>query len=253
MSTGNPFEPGEFGTEAPEQGGHREAVPLDLGAVLTRSWELVAENPGVALGAAFIPVGLGIVLGVPLGVAEAGFDLWLESSDQGDSAVALAGAFGFLALRLVLQLITFFLALGVVRIFVNLAFGREAELGMLVGEGRHLLAGILAQLVVGVGVVFGLVLLIVPGLILALGWQFTLYALIDQELGPISALKESWRLTDGYKGTLFVFAIVFGVVFLVVTCATCGIGYLLALPIMQVIQAVLYHSLLDLKGPAERY
>lgn len=60
-----------------------------------------------------------------------------------------------------------------------------------------------SQLMVGIAVIIGLILLIVPGVILALGFLFSAYLVIDKGRGPIEAIKESWRITKGHKWQLF--------------------------------------------------
>lgn len=51
-------------------------------------------------------------------------------------------------------------------------------------------------------IVVGLVLLVVPGIILALMFMFSTFIVIDRDLGPIEAMKESNRITYGHKWTL---------------------------------------------------
>ena len=57
----------------------------------------------------------------------------------------------------------------------------------------------------GLMVAVGLLLLIVPGVFLALKYQFYGYLITDRGMGPFDALKESGRLTDGAKKDLLVF------------------------------------------------
>ena len=68
---------------------------------------------------------------------------------------------------------------------------------------RYLGAQFLAAIIIFVG----LLLLVVPGVIAALGLLFVPYAVIDRGAGPISALKESWRITNGNKWQLFLFGL----------------------------------------------
>lgn len=63
---------------------------------------------------------------------------------------------------------------------------------------KYLLAGI----VLGIILILGFVLLIIPGIILSLIFAFTLYLVVDRGLGPIAALKESARLTKGNRWNL---------------------------------------------------
>jgi len=65
-----------------------------------------------------------------------------------------------------------------------------------------------AQFLVAIIIFVGLLLLIVPGIIAALGLLFVLYVVIDRGAGPINALKESWRITNGNKWQLFLFGLV---------------------------------------------
>lgn len=59
-------------------------------------------------------------------------------------------------------------------------------------------AGILS----GVLIVIGFILLIVPGIYLALRFMFVPYLVIDKKLSPVDALKESSRITLGHKWQL---------------------------------------------------
>ena len=54
---------------------------------------------------------------------------------------------------------------------------------------------------------FGFVLLIVPGIIAAVGLGFFPYLIIDRDMGPIDALKESWHISKGNKWQLFLLAL----------------------------------------------
>ncbi len=61
---------------------------------------------------------------------------------------------------------------------------------------------LISQILVGISVVVGLVLLIVPGVFLALSFIFSSYLIVDKGRGPIEAIKESWNMTKGHKWRL---------------------------------------------------
>jgi uncharacterized membrane protein len=65
--------------------------------------------------------------------------------------------------------------------------------------GRAFGVYVLYSLAVGIG----LVLLIVPGVILAIGLWPALYLVMDADLGVVDTLKEAWAMTDGYRLRLF--------------------------------------------------
>ena len=56
-----------------------------------------------------------------------------------------------------------------------------------------------AEILTGLIVLVGLILLVIPGVILMLMYLFVPYLVIDKELGPIEALKESARITRGFR------------------------------------------------------
>lgn len=59
-----------------------------------------------------------------------------------------------------------------------------------------------AKLLTAAAVIIGFLLFIVPGIIVSLMFLFAGYIVVDRDLGPIEALRESKRLTDGYKWML---------------------------------------------------
>jgi uncharacterized membrane protein len=63
------------------------------------------------------------------------------------------------------------------------------------------------KILTGLIVVVGLVLLIVPGIIAAIALIFATYLVVDRNLGPIEAIKESARLTKGHRWQLFLLAL----------------------------------------------
>ncbi|MFZ2555571.1 MAG: DUF975 family protein [Minisyncoccia bacterium] len=64
-----------------------------------------------------------------------------------------------------------------------------------------------AKILTGIIVIIGLVLLIVPGVIAALALIFATYLIIDRNMGPIEAMKESVRITKGHRWQLFLLAL----------------------------------------------
>lgn len=86
------------------------------------------------------------------------------------------------------------------------------------------------------------ILLIIPGIILSLMFQFAPYLVIDKGMGPIEALKESARITNGYKWRLLGFNItLFGVLILGAVCLI--VGLLAAIPVTYLAIAHVYRTL----------
>ena len=62
---------------------------------------------------------------------------------------------------------------------------------------------ILANLLTMAIVVIGFLMLIIPGIIFAIKLVFVPYLVMDKNLDPVEAVKESWRMTKGYGWTIF--------------------------------------------------
>jgi len=91
-----------------------------------------------------------------------------------------------------------------------------------------LLNYVIASIAYGLMVMVGFLLLIVPGIFLALKYQFYGYLITDRGMGPVEALKESGRLTEGAKKDLFVFWLSLFCCILVIMII---LGLLVALPV----------------------
>ncbi len=90
----------------------------------------------------------------------------------------------------------------------------------------------------------GTILLIVPGIIWAVKFQFFSYLIIDQGLGPIAALKKSARITQGAKLNLFAFGLLLaGINFLGIMCLL--VGLFATIPTTSVAVAFVYRKLLS--------
>jgi len=94
-----------------------------------------------------------------------------------------------------------------------------------------------------VGVVIGFILLIVPGIILAIGWSFAPYLVIEQGAGPVDALKRSWELTKGNRWTLFLLGLALIGINILGFCAV-FVGLLVTLPVTTFAGVHAYRTLL---------
>jgi uncharacterized membrane protein len=94
----------------------------------------------------------------------------------------------------------------------------------------------------GLIMVAGLILLIVPGIIWALKYMFVPYLIMDRGLKPMEAIRESGRMTDGHKWHLFKFSLVLiGVNVLGLLCLL--IGLLVSIPVSALAAVFVYRKL----------
>lgn len=82
--------------------------------------------------------------------------------------------------------------------------GEEADLGDMF-DGFKVFGKALGVFVLySVMVVVGLVFLIVPGIYVAIAFYPCMYLVLDDDLDVIETLRKAWRMTEDYRGKLFV-------------------------------------------------
>ena len=99
-----------------------------------------------------------------------------------------------------------------------------------------------ATILTGLAIILGLVLLIVPGIIFMLMFMFVMFIVIDRELGPVEAMKESARITRGYKWPLLGFVLVLALINVVGLLALV-VGLLVTVPVTSLAFAHAYRAL----------
>lgn len=100
----------------------------------------------------------------------------------------------------------------------------------------------LAMILSGIIVFIGLVLLIVPGIIAQLMLSMVVFVALEKHMGVIDMLKESRRLTDGHKWTLFGFMLIVAVMN-IIGALIFGIGLLVTVPLTILAMAHVYKKL----------
>jgi uncharacterized membrane protein len=99
-----------------------------------------------------------------------------------------------------------------------------------------------ASFLVGLAVIGGLILLIIPGIIIALRLGFYSYLLVDKKLGPIEAFKTSWKMTKGHTKDLFLLGLcIIGINILGLLAF--GVGLLVSAPVSSLAFAYAYRKL----------
>ena len=101
---------------------------------------------------------------------------------------------------------------------------------------------LITQILYGVIVVIGFFLLIIPGFIWAIKYQFAIYFIVDKNMSPFEALEASGKITKGEKWHLFFFGLALGIVVLV-GLILLGIGLLVAVPVAIVAPAYVFRQL----------
>ncbi len=196
-----------------------------IGELIKSGRAFVAEEWGLIVMA---------VLGVPVTVTivSSVLQMVLEHSSLLSSIVSIASA-----------VVSMIVSLGSIYIVLALVDGKKVSISEILSRAdlfwKYLWASIMYVLAIGIG----FILLIVPGVYMALKYGLYRYVIVDRpELSAMDALKESARLTDGIKWDLFVFSLALAGINILGFLAL-GIGLLYTIPVSAMAYVALYRSL----------
>lgn len=228
---GGPAGPGGFGAYGPPPG----APPGDPmtpatwgpGEAVSFAWQRIKADPGTVLGALIVGM---IVSNIVNSIGNG-----VQQFDPDSLGVQIVSG----GLSLVNFVVSSFMMGGMTLFALKVARGQPYEFGDIFKGGPYFGAVLVANLLMGLGIGLGLILLIVPGIFLALAWSLTVPIAVDRNIGPIEAMKESWQLTNGHKGNIFLFGLLM-VALVFVGLLACCVGVLVVAPIGQIALAYIY-------------
>lgn len=170
-----------------------------VGGALRRAFDILGRQGGTVLGLGAALYGLPkALLGAVLSLA--GADLApsvQEVGQQPNFALGIAVVLVVIALQAALSVLY---VLSITWVANEDAMGRPAAFGAAALSAlRALPAAAGTTVLVGVGVLGGLVLLIVPGIMLMLRWSVAIPALAAEPSGPLPALGRSRDLTRDHR------------------------------------------------------
>ena len=188
-------------------------------------------------------VNLGLLVGVTLVVAVItngasylmqGVEFALRENDAPEAAIAVSLLNS--ALNVVIQT---FLGIGQTQIILKLVRRQQAEFSELFSGGPLFLPMLGFNILYGLAIGLGLVLLIVPGIILLLMWWPAYYLVLERKAGVIESFSLATTVTQNNWGTAFVMALLSMGIMLLGCMALC-IGVLFAAPLVGVMWATAY-------------
>ena len=149
---------------------------------------------------------------------------------------AQKSALAYLVLSIVQYLVNIVIGMGLIRISLEFIGKAKPKIRDIVYY-KPIVRYVLASIVTGIVVILGLVLLIIPGVILAT------YLIVDKNLGPIEAIKKSWSVTRGNTWNLFFFGILLGLInILGMVCLL--VGLFITIPLGMLATTFVYRKLL---------
>jgi uncharacterized membrane protein len=132
-----------------------------------------------------------------------------------------------------------FFQVGLTKMCLAAARQQSPQFGDLFSGGGRYLSLMGATALLFLAAILGYMLFIIPGIILLLGLCLSSFYVVDQNMGPIEAMKASWAATSGQKGNIFLFGLLGFLIFLG-GCAACYFGIFAATSVLTVSMATIY-------------
>jgi hypothetical protein len=165
---------------------------LSVGHVFSSAWAVLTANFGKLFA-------IGLLVALPNLLA--GLALPTDPTAPG-AAPAMAGWF-FIVWLLVMVLNLVSQAAVLVIAFQYLR-GHPASIGEALGKGLERFFPILGLVILfTLGLSVGLILLVIPGIILAVVWSVSVPACVLEGTGPVASLRRSAALTKGHRWKIF--------------------------------------------------
>ncbi len=212
---------------------------FQVGDVLGKGWNGFKNNVGVCIGAFIVAFAITMVVSLILQLVVGGL-----AAATGSGVV---GAVLSLIMQLVNVVVQVFFTMGMISIFLKISRNESAEVGDLFSQGDKLVQGVIAQILVGILVVVGTLLLIVPGIFAAMFTFLALWFVVDQDLDAIPAIKASYGATKGNLGPIFLWGLA-GIGLSILGAIPLGLGLLIVAPVLGISAGHIYRALVGEAG-----
>lgn len=216
---------------------------LTVGSVISAGWQKAKEKLGLLIGAILI------IYGIQLGFSIFN-NIFSVIGQNSNSTTAFTLSLLSLAVSLGSLAVSVLLNIGLLRIQLNVLDAKDATIGMLFKAEGLFWRFLGASLLLGLLVVAGLILFIIPGIYWAIKYQFILPLIVDKKQGIGEAFTTSGKITMGYKGWLLGLAIVLGLINIAGFLAL-GVGLLITIPLTFMTQIYVYRQLAGKAGVAK--
>jgi|TARA_B100001964_G_C14149258_1_gene561231 uncharacterized membrane protein len=134
------------------------------------------------------------------------------------------------------------LSMGLIRISLKLLHEKKAVFVDLFHDINHFLDYIVASILYILATAAGLILLIVPGIIFMVRFQYFGFFIIEKKFGPVESLKASWHVTDGVVINILLFNILL-ILINVLGAIVFVVGLLVSIPVSMMANVHVYNKL----------
>ncbi len=129
-----------------------------------------------------------------------------------------------------------------IRVYDNVDTGYRDFFEPIPAFVSYIVATILTTIIISLG----FLLLVIPGIVASIALMFVPYLIIDRNMGPIEAIKESVNLSKGHMWNLLILGL-FIIAFNIVGALALGIGLIVTIPVSALAVVHVYRWLLSPK------
>lgn len=203
---------------------------FEIGRVINLTFSTIGANPVLFLGLGLVIAGIpqAIMRLYLYGATQPGLTMSREEAMANNPMLNGNGA-GMFAFIFATMLLTALLHAALTRATIEDLSDRKPSFGDAMGTAlRLVLPTIAISILVAFGAGLGMILLIVPGIVLWLGWAVAIPVLVQERRGVFGSMSRSRELTKGSRWSLFGLFIVAMIIAWVIAAILGLIGGLLA-------------------------
>ncbi len=216
----------------------------ELGELLGIALAMFQENIGIILGGTAVTMILPALIMVPVGIGIAVMGGGAGTGGEVDPAKMLpiiaVGGVGVLVTVIVYMLVK----IGFTCILLKISKGERPAFSEFTSNMGYFGNFLAASFLVGLIVCAGFICLVILAIFLGCKLIFTPLLVLDRGMGPIEAMKESWSLSEGQFWKIFLSAVAYTVINVIVSLIPfVGIvGQFLTFPYYELLICSIYRS-----------
>jgi uncharacterized membrane protein len=173
----------------------------DFGDLLGVVLAMFQERIGVMIGGIFFISLVPAVCFVPAGImfAMSGFNAGAIEGNPAEMAKLIPAFIAGGVCLIVYLLLYNFLRCGWLSILLKISGGQPAPFSEFFSNANYFMNVLLTTVLMGIVCGVGTIFLIIPGIFLGIKLCWAPFIVVDQNMGPIDAMKASWDMTEGYS------------------------------------------------------
>jgi uncharacterized membrane protein len=210
-------------------------MDFTVGSAIRFGWETFKTRPWLFVGASIV---IFFAYGI-VGAITGGIDKAMGATPEDPSAIG----------SIINFVLSTFVGMGVTAFYLAAHDNPETVDLSTLWHPQPFWKYLVAEILVGLAIGIGFILLIIPGIIATIFFMFTTFIVIDKELGPIEAMKESMRIGRGYRWPLLGLIVLLLLIMLLGVIAL-FVGVLVAMPVASLAFVHVYRTVSGSTGPS---